>query len=372
MTDPERGGLYIHVAYCRSKCKYCDFFSGGDRSADWERYTDALIAELNNRINGKECHFRTVYVGGGTPSLMPEDEFRRLAAAISSYAQGAREFTLEANPDDVTDEKLQVWKSGGADRLSIGIQTFHDELLSAIGRRHDALTAKEAYLKARKYFSNISIDLMFGLPGQSLEMWRADIAQAVSLRPEHISAYTLMYEPGTVMTALRDSGRLKETTDELVTEMYGVLVDELKKAGYEHYEISNFALPGFRSRHNTSYWTQLPYMGIGPSAHSYDGRRTRIANRPDLRGYLDGKDISETEILTDEELREEFVMTRLRTREGIPIEEFSDRFGKDAVERLLRAANPLKADGLLAQDSGYLHLTDKSVIVSDSVMVELM
>lgn len=370
--DSERGGLYVHIAYCRGKCKYCDFFSGGDRIADWKRYTDALIHELNNRINENGCPFRTVYFGGGTPSLMPPGHFTRLASAIAPYARDAEEFTLEANPDDITEEKLRVWKEGGVNRLSIGIQTFHDGLLSAIGRRHDALTAEKSYDLARKYFRNISVDLMFGLPGQTLEMWRDDLAKAISLRPEHISAYTLMYEPGTAMTALRDAGRLRETPEETVLEMYRVLVNELLQAGYEHYEISNFALPGYRSRHNSSYWTQLPYIGIGPSAHSYDGLRTRKSNRPDLRAYLEGEDISETEILTDDELREEFVMTRLRTCEGIPLDDFSARFGEQSLRKLLKDAKPLSAEGLLAIENGQAHLTEKSVILSDSLILSLI
>lgn len=368
--DQKRGGLYIHVAYCRSKCKYCDFFSGGDRNADWSRYTDALIRELKSRITENGCPFLTVYVGGGTPSLMPPAEFSRLAEAIRPYAMDAVEFTLEANPDDITEEMLRVWKESGVNRLSIGIQTFHDELLGAIGRRHNAETAEKAYLLSGNYFSNISVDLMFGLPGQTVEMWKKDVEKAISLHPKHISAYTLMYEPGTVMTALRDAGRIRETDDETVLEMYRILVDELKRAGYGHYEISNFTLPGYRSRHNTSYWTQVPYIGIGPSAHSYDGHRTRKANRPDIRDYLEGKDISETEILTDEELQEEYIMTRLRTLEGIPLNDFSARFGEKALIRLRNRAAKISADDL-SQSEARIALTEKSVPVSDRIIVEL-
>lgn len=366
----KRGGLYIHVAYCRSKCKYCDFFSGGDRNADWRSYTDALIRELNSRINEKGCPFLTVYVGGGTPSLMPPGEFCRLADAIRPYATDAVEFTLEANPDDISEEMLRVWKDCGVNRLSIGIQTLDDELLNAIGRRHNSSTALRSYHLAREFFSNISVDLMFGLPGQTMEMWRKDVETTISLQPEHISAYTLMYEPGTVITVLRDSGRLSETSEDIVIVMYRTLVEELKKAGYEHYEISNFALSGYRSRHNSSYWTQVPYIGIGPSAHSYDGLRSRKANRPDLRGYLEGKDVSETEILTDDELREEYIMTRLRTREGIPLEDFKRRFGSKAMCVLIEKARTVGNEDLELRN-GRIALTESSVPVSDAIMVEL-
>lgn len=380
---PKRGGLYIHIAYCRKKCIYCDFFSAGERIADWHGYVDALCSEFRKRIIEMACPLRTVYVGGGTPSLMPADEFSRLSDFIKPYMGTVEEFTIEVNPDDVTEEKLEVWNKCGVNRLSMGIQSFDDKLLASIGRRHDALTAREAYKLARKYFDNISIDLMFGLPGQTLDMWKKDVAEAIRMRPEHLSAYSLMYEPSTVLTVLRDSGRVKEASEEISEQMFLFLIHQLKKAGYDHYEISNFALPGFRSIHNSSYWHQTPYLGLGPSSHSYDGQRKRKANRADIRGYLEywNKESSEqnksvpfyeTEILTYEQLKEEYIMTRLRTREGIPLNDFRLRFGEEAFVRLIAKAQSLKKQGLILIDIDSVSLSESSILISDSIIVDLL
>lgn len=380
---PKRGGLYIHIAYCRKKCIYCDFFSAGERIADWHGYVDALCSEFRKRIIEMACPLRTVYFGGGTPSLMPADEFSRLCDFIKPYMGTVEEFTIEVNPDDVTEEKLEVWKKCGVNRLSMGIQSFDDKLLASIGRRHDALTAREAYKLARKYFDNISIDLMFGLPGQTLDMWKKDVAEAIRMRPEHLSAYSLMYEPSTVLTVLRDSGRVKEASEEISEQMFLFLIHQLKKAGYDHYEISNFALPGFRSIHNSSYWHQTPYLGLGPSSHSYDGQRKRKANRADIRGYLEywNKESSEqnksvpfyeTEILTYEQLKEEYIMTRLRTREGIPLNDFRLRFGEEAFVRLIAKAQSLKKQGLILIDIDSVSLSESSILISDSIIVDLL
>ncbi len=380
---PKRGGLYIHIAYCRKKCIYCDFFSAGERIADWHGYVDALCSEFRKRIIEMACPLRTVYFGGGTPSLMPADEFSRLCDFIKPYMGTVEEFTIEVNPDDVTEEKLEVWNKCGVNRLSMGIQSFDDKLLASIGRRHDALTAREAYKLARKYFDNISIDLMFGLPGHTLDMWKKDVAEAIRMRPEHLSAYSLMYEPSTVLTVLRDSGRVKEASEEISEQMFLFLIHQLKKAGYDHYEISNFALPGFRSIHNSSYWHQTPYLGLGPSSHSYDGQRKRKANRADIRGYLEywNKESSEqnksvpfyeTEILTYEQLKEEYIMTRLRTREGIPLNDFRLRFGEEAFVRLIAKAQSLKKQGLILIDIDSVSLSESSILISDSIIVDLL
>ncbi len=376
------GGLYIHIAYCRHKCIYCDFFSAGERVADWHRYVDALIAELTNRKNEMPCPLLTIYVGGGTPSLMPTEEFKRLADALSQYSEKVTEFTIEVNPDDVCEEKLRVWKDCGVNRLSIGIQTFDDSLLKAIGRRHDGESALRAVALARKYFDNLSVDLMFGLPGQTIEIFRKDLETILKIRPEHISAYSLMYEPGTALTLLRDRGKIQEAEESIVEELYVILARELKLAGYEHYEISNFALPGFRSRHNSSYWRQMPYLGIGPSTHSYDGLRTRKANRADLRGFLDywapvsvarpsGDDVSDIEYLSDEELREEYLLTRLRTHDGVDLEDFKRRFGEKEYLLLLSRADRWIKDRSVTIDEKRLAFSEQSILISDSIIIDL-
>ena len=379
---PKGGGLYVHVPFCRRKCIYCDFFSAGERIADWHGYVKAISSELEYRKDELACPLLTVYIGGGTPSLMPAAEFMRLMDAIKPYASQVVEFTLEANPDDVCIEKLELWKRGGVNRLSIGIQSLDDTLLKAIGRRHDAATARRAYDMARNYFNNVSIDLMFGIPGQTVESWRRDLQEVIDMRPEHVSAYSLMYEEGTALTALRDSGSLAEADEELSEEMFEILIRTLGNAGYERYETSNFALPGFRSRHNSSYWLQKPYLGIGPSAHSYDGERTRKANRADLRGYLDywsadrpyeGKaPFFETEHLSDEELLEEYVMTRMRLKEGIPIDDFRNRFGEGNLSRLMANSTPLMEAGLISKEGNSLRIKEASVMMSNSIILDLL
>lgn len=380
------GGLYIHVAFCRRKCIYCDFFSAGDRIADWHRYVDALCCELKFRKNELAYPLRTIYIGGGTPSLMPADEFIRLTEAIKPYMNDVEEFTIEVNPDDVLDEMLQVWRKGGVDRVSIGIQSLDDNVLSAIGRRHNASTARKAYSLVRKYCSNVSVDLIFGLPGQTYEMWLRDLKEIVAMRPEHVSAYSLMYEEGTALTALRDAGRVAETSEDLYERMFATLIVELKKAGYEHYETSNFALPGYRSKHNSSYWRQSPYLGIGPSAHSYDGFRIRKFNKADLRGYLDFwapidcecSNLSRSvdcimgkECLNDEELREEYILTRMRTCEGIDLRDFKSRFGKKEYQKLISKCEEWIKDGSLIIDDYHLFLSEHAILFSDSVILDI-
>lgn len=377
------GGLYVHIAYCRRKCIYCDFFSAGERIADWHRYADALIAELHQRIDEMPCPLLTIYFGGGTPSLMPADEFMSVANALKPYMSDVEEFTIEVNPDDVTEEMLQTWKRGGVNRLSIGVQSFHDKALSAIGRNHDSATAERAFRLARKYFSNISIDLMFGLPDQTLEMWKEDIGKVIEMQPEHVSAYSLMYEEGTALTELRNQGKLQEASEEQSEEMFEYLIGSLRNAGYDHYEISNFALPGMRSRHNSSYWLQRPYLGIGPSAHSFDGKSRRVANSIDLKGYLKrwaptandipGRKYEEwEENLSEEELREEYIMTRLRTCEGIPIEDFSRRFGERKSTELLAKSRILVESNQLELKDGKLTLTESAILMSDAIILELV
>ncbi|MDE7097084.1 MAG: radical SAM family heme chaperone HemW, partial [Muribaculaceae bacterium] len=350
-------------------------------------YVDALCSEFNERIKEMACPFRTVYVGGGTPSLMPCEEFVRLFDNLKPYLKDIEEFTIEVNPDDVNEKYLQVWKSAGVNRLSIGIQSFDDKVLTSLGRLHDASSACRAYELSRRYFDNISVDLMFGLPGQTVDMWTADLKKVVAMRPEHISAYSLMYEEGTALTLMRDCGRVAEMPDDTCEKMFLVLVNELKKAGYEHYETSNFALPGYRSIHNSSYWRQMPYLGIGPSAHSYDGLRTRKSNRADLRGYIDcwssmqGEDstfnygknegLVDMEVLTDEELREEYILTRMRTREGIDVDDFERRFGVKESRRLLARAKFRIEEGSLLLEDGHLALSENAIMISDSIIVDL-
>lgn len=377
------GGLYIHVPFCRRKCIYCDFYSVGEKIASWSDYVDALIAELSSRSDEIPGFVQTVYMGGGTPSLIPSEDFLRLCAALRPFMASVREFTIEVNPDDVNVEKLETWKRGGVSRISMGIQSFDDSMLSRLGRRHSAATARRAFAMAHEIFPNVSVDLIYGLPGQSADMWKSDLEIALTMRPEHISAYSLMYESGTALTLLRDRGDLHESPESLTEDMFGMLVATLRGAGYEHYEISNFALPGFRSIHNSSYWRQIPYIGLGPSAHSYDGKRLRSANRADVRAYIAywtgdmrGADIDcnlvEREYLSSDELMEEFIMTALRTCEGISIDGFTQAFGDEACRQMLDKGKKWMKEGALVLQNGYLALAENSLLISDAIILDLV
>lgn len=380
-TDKERrGGIYVHIPVCRRKCIYCDFYSVGERQCgDWHLLVQRLTEELRERIDELR-HFdtTTIYVGGGTPSLMPVEEFAMLLNNVRKIYHDVNpsgriiETTMEVNPDDVTDAKAGSWADAGIDRVSMGVQCLDDKVLKFIGRRHNSDTARREYATLRKHFSNISLDLMFGLPGQTMDSFVSTVEEFVMMRPEHISAYSLMYEERTALTRMRDAGKIEEAEETDSIEMFGKLNRILAVAGYRRYEISNYALPGFESRHNSSYWAGLPYVGIGPSAHSYDGQNKRCWNEADVAGYLSGNRKSDQEILTDEERREEFVMTRLRTSQGIRLEEFECRFGKEELESLEEKARKYIKEGLLMESEGFLQLTETGVMVSDEIMADLI
>lgn len=372
-------GVYIHIPFCARKCVYCDFYSVGARLADWPRLVSALLDEARIRVpelTGAGAKCDTLYIGGGTPSLLPPGEFGRLAAGVLSLTGPVSEFTVEVNPDDVTGELADAWRGAGVDRVSMGVQSLVDDELRAIGRRHDSRRAREAYDTLRRRFGNVSLDLMFGLPGQTRRSLRESVAGVIDMRSEHVSVYSLMYEERTALTRMRDSGRIDETPEEESAAMFADISEMLDAAGYEQYEISNYSQPGFRSRHNSAYWSGEPYVGLGPAAHSYDGLRTRRANAPDVRAYISrwldgGGDAVTVETLTDDELREEMIMTRLRTRGGIPLEEFRRRFGAVAFRSLLSASRRWVAGGLMEERDGTLALSRRGVMVSDEIIVSL-
>lgn len=382
----DTAGIYVHIPYCRSRCLYCDFYSEGSRRADWPRYVDALLAELRWKLReqasrGKEYEIATIYIGGGTPSQMPAEEFTRLANGLTACAgANLREFTIEVNPDDVTDEMARIWRDSGVNRVSMGVQSMVDAELRAIGRRHDPATARRAYETLGPYFDNISLDIIFGLPYQTPETLNQTIDSMLAMRPEHISAYSLMYEERSALTKLRDSGRMQETDEDITVGMFRTVSRRFAEAGYEQYEISNYARPGYRSQHNSAYWAGLPYIGLGAGAHSYDGDRCRTSCVPDAKHYTrlwndsnaDVHDIARQlynyEFLSDTELREEMVMTRLRTREGLDLSRFGGEFD---IEELLKKASPYLKSGLLELRDGMLSLTRDGVMVSDEIIADL-
>ena len=405
-------GIYIHIPFCKSRCAYCDFYSttlGGER----ENYVRALCSEIvERRGEMRGSRVRSIYIGGGTPSVLATAQLRRILDCVyKNYeVEEDAEVTMEMNPDDVVIDDVVIAiinHQSSINRISLGIQTFDDALLRLIRRRHDAQTAVEAVRRLQEVgISNISIDLIYGLPGQTLEMWERDLDTAFSLDVQHLSAYALSYEEGTALARWRAEGRVEEVPEDVQVQMYERLCERTRAAGFEHYEISNFALPGYHSRHNSSYWTGAAYLGFGPGAHSYDGARTRRANKPDLTAYREGVESLKfkveslkaevrglmaggrgfkaegrgsraeewftTEVLTDDELYDEAVMCGLRTAHGVQLEAIERRFGLQRLDYLLQQAAPHLRAGRLAQTDGRLHLTVRSLMVSDDIMSDLM
>lgn len=376
--------VYVHVPVCRRKCLYCDFYSVGEKLANWPAFVDAVLAEADCRKGewlsvpsapglSSQGSPHTLYIGGGTPSLMPEKEFARLAGGLLALCGDVDEFTIEVNPDDVSLAKADLWRGCGVNRVSMGVQSLCDAELKAVGRRHTAVTARNAYDVLRGKFGNISLDLMFGLPLQTIESLRTTLDGFAEMDPEHVSAYSLMYEERTALTRLRDAGRVEEAPEDLSAEMFELVNVVLSYAGYEQYEISNYAKPGRRSLHNSSYWRGCAYAGLGPGAHSYDGVRIRSYNPADLAGYVAAMGCPEpaVEELSDDELREEMIMTRLRTRGGLDLDEFGMRFGEGAKKRIMRDADKFLKAGLVRMTGARLALTHSGVMVSDEIMSAL-
>ena len=375
----KKAGIYIHIPFCESRCIYCGFYSTTHNTLQ-HRYTDALLKEMELRRNelGNNYSIDTIYIGGGTPSVLQANELQRILATVNdTFTVKAREITIEMNPDDITPELVAKVKAMGINRISMGVQTFSDQRLRFIRRRHTSLQAMKAVEIVRNAgINNVSIDLMFGFPEETLDDWRADISQALALKPEHISAYSLMYEEGTALGRMLEQGKVKEIDEELSLEMYNVLIDTLSTNGYDHYEISNFARiaadgTSFRSRHNSSYWHDIPYLGIGASAHSYN-KATRSWNVDNIKKYIEaisnGILPSESEIIDSDTHYDDLITTALRTKEGININELEEKYR----HHLLAEAQRHIAQGLLTLTDNRLSLSRKGLYVSDMVMSDLM
>lgn len=375
--------LYVHIPFCKSRCIYCGFYST-TLTPLAEQYMEAVVREMGI-LASDSWHRRlladtqTVYIGGGTPSVLSPALLRRLFDAIQLTCGplSSHEVTMECNPDDLTPEFVDQLRSLPVNRVSMGAQTFSDERLRFLRRRHTSRQVGEAVSRLREAgIGNISIDLMFGFPGETLQEWENDIRKALSLHVEHISAYSLMIEEGTALHRMVQQGEVKEAGEELSLKMYDTLIDQLTAAGYEHYEISNFARPGFHSRHNSSYWDGTPYIGLGAAAHSYDVD-TRWWNVNDVRQYIrrvaDGElPVEEREELSKATRYDDTVMTALRTRRGLSIEQVEERFGHEMKDYLMANAQPHLQAQRLTIDDGFLRLTRRGLFVSDSVMADLM
>ena len=371
-------GIYIHIPFCKRRCIYCDFFST-TQSEKKSAYVRALCRELEMRrdyVEGEEIE--TIYLGGGTPSQLTEEELKAIFASIYHIykVKEDAEITLEANPDDLTPEYVAMLRQLPINRISMGIQTFQEEILKLLHRRHTATQAIEAFRRCREAgFQNISIDLMYGLPGETLETWKEDLRQAINLRPEHISAYHLIYEEDTALWKLREQHQVEEADEDLSVSLFETLIDRLKEAGYQHYEISNFCLSGMHSRHNSSYWTGKKYLGCGPSAHSFNGV-SRQWNVASLEGYIKGVEEGELDYEVEEldlyTRYNDYVLTSIRTCWGMSLSKLRSEFGEELYRYCMRMAKPHEDQGVLENREGVLRLTRKGIFVSDGIMSDLM
>ncbi len=363
-------GLYIHIPFCRSKCIYCDFFSSA-RTVMTGRFIDALISELRTRAGAFKGKISTIYVGGGTPSTLPYDVLQRLLLALGGF--DVSEFTVEVNPEDVTPELTKILVGNGVDRVSMGVQSLSDVELRAVGRRHTSAQALEAISTLRRGgVGNLSVDLIYGLPLQTPQSWQQSLDRMILEMPEHMSAYALSVEESTPLGRLVERGKVAVAGDDDVAEMYARLCESAVSAGYEHYEIANFARGGFRSRHNSAYWDFSPYLGLGPGAHSFDGH-TRRYNVEDIGAYLtDPIAASRIDEESEADRENDFLMVGLRTADGVDLDTFGRLFGADELRRVEFAAEPLISSGDIVRHGSHLRIPERRWLVSDSIIIELM
>ena len=371
-------GIYLHIPFCRKRCHYCDFFKSTDLSQK-ARLLNGLKKELESRASELASEeINTIYLGGGTPSVLLVDELKNLLDIIfGNYRVSPEaEITMEANPDDLSQAVLTFIHEIGFNRLSMGIQSFSESDLKLMNRRHGVMQAIQSVKWARNAgFRNISIDLIYGLPNQTMEEWERNIQIAVQLDVQHISAYNLTYHEGTVFYDQLKKGILKELPDELSLQQFEVLIRTLGKAGFEHYEISNFCKPGFYSQHNSSYWKNKKYLGVGPSAHSFDlvSRRWNISS---IGGYLDGiennKPYSESETLSEQDRFNDYIITGLRTIWGISEEVVRNEFSAQYLVHFQKVREKYIQSGHVINTPEKVCLSADGLFISDQIMADFM
>lgn len=361
-------GLYIHIPFCASRCIYCGFYSTLHSELQ-DKYVDALCREME--LRNERPSIGTIYLGGGTPSQLSHEYLDKLFAHIYNRyrVEADAEVTMECNPDDIRDN---TFRNLPVNRVSMGAQTFSDKRLKFLHRRHTAAEVDSAVtLLHQQGIHNISIDLMFGFPGETISDWQQDIRHVLQLQPQHISAYGLMYEEGTPLSRLLLQNKVEEIDEELSLAMYDTLIDHLVDEGYEHYEFSNFALPGFRSRHNASYWHNIPYIGLGAAAHSYN-LKTRSWNIANVKQYIEaigkGNLPSEEEDLDEQTKYNDLITTALRTKEGINLSTLQS----SCREFLLRNAKPHLVREFLLLENNHIRFTRAGIKISNSIMADLM
>lgn len=369
-------GLYIHIPFCLRRCAYCDFYSQTDETI-MDRYVDAVCREIEMRSCEVDSTLSTIYFGGGTPSQLSLEHIVRLFETIQQYfvIDPDAEITFESNPDDLTPTYIQQLRTTPINRLSIGIQSFDNDDLRLLLRRHTSMQAKEAVWEAyRTGFTNISVDLIYALPGQTLEKWHSNLEQVFSLPINHLSAYHLTYEEGTVLHRRLLNGAISEVSEEVSVEMFYLLRRESERAGLIHYEISNFGRPGLFSKHNSSYWMGTPYLGVGTSAHSFDGVR-RSVTIADVGTYIHTIEKDELPVeredLTQSERINDYIITRLRTMWGVSLVELATQFGPEVADLVTRKSNRYIHSGDIIVQNDCLILTPQGMLRSDGIIVEL-
>jgi oxygen-independent coproporphyrinogen-3 oxidase len=369
-------GIYIHIPFCKQACHYCDFHFSTSIKKKGEM-VDMLCKELV--LRKKELpgsRIETIYFGGGTPSLLIAEELKEIFDTIHSNFQVSddAEITLEANPDDLSIEKLKVLKESGINRLSIGVQSFFEEDLKLMNRAHNSKEALKSIQMAKEYFDNISIDLIYGIPGMTEERWRENLRIALDLGLPHFSCYALTVEPNTALKKFIEKGVIKPVDDEAAKAHFEILVETLLNAGFVHYEFSNYGKPGYFSRNNTAYWFGKPYLGIGPSAHSFDGnsRKWNISNNSLYIKALQMDKLSmQVEKLSEVDKYNEYVMTRLRTMWGISPEEVEEKFGLKYKTYLLEQADTYLNKDLMIFKNENLHITAIGKFLGDGISSDL-
>jgi oxygen-independent coproporphyrinogen-3 oxidase len=371
-------GIYLHIPYCRKRCHYCDFFKSTDFSQKG-RLLAGLKKELESRASELDSEIiNTIYLGGGTPSVLLIDEQRDLLKTIrQNYSvSDDAEITMEANPDDLSQAILSALREIGYNRLSMGVQSFAEADLKLMNRRHGVMQAVQSVKWARNAgFKNISIDLIYGLPNQTIEEWERNVRIAVELDVQHISAYNLTYHEGTVFYDQLKKGILKELPDELSLQQFELLIRILKEAGFEHYEISNFCKPGLYSQHNSSYWKNKKYLGIGPSAHSFDivNRRWNVSSiEKYLHGIENDQSYSETEILTEQDRYNDYIITGLRTIWGISETRINAEFSEPYFIHFQKIRDKNQNSGHINFQSGIVSLSPEGLFISDRIIEDFM
>lgn len=363
-----KSALYIHIPFCRQKCLYCDFYSAEYSESLAGSYISVILKELQ----GLSQDFPSIYIGGGTPSILSLDLLDKLLSGLKKFIKPEMEFTIEVNPESVDSEKLNLFLDKGINRISIGAQSFDDKKLNSLGRIHNAKQASEAIgLSKKSGFKNINIDMIFGVGGENLKAWQSELEKAIGCGCQHISCYSLSYEKDTPLFRMREKKAIAPLDDEIAADMYAYTISCLPKMGFEHYEVSNFAKPGFECAHNLNYWDNNSYVGLGPSAVSYaDGSRSE--NVRDAEEYVDrykkgASLVARSKKLSGIKMAKETAGVKIRVKQGIDYDWFKNKTGFDFKEIEKDALGDLAEQGLIEYNEKNVRLTDKGFLFSDTV-----